>query len=223
MLDVRRPVVAEPHESAVGVWKFDEGSGDIAYDSALDNDGILKPSCPNCPDWVNGKFGKALSFDGEDDYVSVPAVALNLGTQNYTLAAWIYPTRDTNNGCGSDMIVGSNDFFLSNDWGTLQFIQYKADRTGLFYGVPDYDWTLLLNKWNHVVGVRNGDTLTLYVNGVSIGSGIDGTGVLDISSTWGKIGHRWCGTGTPYNGTIDEVMIFNKALTPDEVISLRMR
>jgi hypothetical protein len=52
--------------SIIGMWLFNEGSGDVAEDfSGNGNDGTLM----NDPEWVKGKFGTALSFDGVDDYV----------------------------------------------------------------------------------------------------------------------------------------------------------
>jgi len=54
--------------SAVGVWLFNDGKGNIAKDaSGKGNDGTLK----NGPAWIDGKFGKALQFDGVDDYVDI--------------------------------------------------------------------------------------------------------------------------------------------------------
>jgi hypothetical protein len=64
-------------DGLVGAWKFDEGSGTIAYDSSGNNNhGTLysgsnvcsNPPTSGCPTWVDGKFGKALQFDGVDDY-----------------------------------------------------------------------------------------------------------------------------------------------------------
>lgn len=73
-------------KTCVGMWHFDEGSGTTAKDSSGNkNDGTLK----NSPKWVDGKFGKALQFDGSSSYVIV-----HIGTppQSISLSAWIYPT-----------------------------------------------------------------------------------------------------------------------------------
>jgi len=78
----------------VGHWKFDDGSGDIAEDSAGDNNGRLGAEVgedPRDPAWVEGKINGALDFDvdsGEEDYVSLPAIGA-LATDNVTISAWI--------------------------------------------------------------------------------------------------------------------------------------
>jgi hypothetical protein len=72
-------------KSLVGVWLFDEGSGEKAKDSSgRGNDGELK----NNPKWVEGKFGKALEFDGKDDCVEVPDSDI-LDVTAITLTAWV--------------------------------------------------------------------------------------------------------------------------------------
>ena len=73
----------------VGWWKFDEGSGTVAYDSSGNgNNGNLT----NGPTWTTGKIGGALSFDGENDYVDVPSIqSVNGG--GVTFAVWIKPTH----------------------------------------------------------------------------------------------------------------------------------
>ncbi len=57
-------------DNVVGVWLFDEGSGEVATDASENGlDGTLHGN----PKWVNGKFGKALELDGSAAYVEVPA------------------------------------------------------------------------------------------------------------------------------------------------------
>jgi hypothetical protein len=72
-------------EGIVSHWKFDEGGGSIAYDSAGNNDGTV-----NGATWTTGKMNGALSFDGSNDYVSVPHdTTLNI-TGDITISVWLY-------------------------------------------------------------------------------------------------------------------------------------
>jgi hypothetical protein len=72
----------------VGYWKFDEGTGTIAIDSSGNgNTGTLT----NGPQWVDGRISKALSFDGQDDYVEVPDSDSLDFTQALTLELWFKP------------------------------------------------------------------------------------------------------------------------------------
>jgi len=86
------------HGGPVGYWKFDEGSGTTTYDSSGNNNtGVIysaSTSCiypaAGCPQWVQGKYGSALSFDGVEDYVSVPNSSSTNVTSTVTIEAWIY-------------------------------------------------------------------------------------------------------------------------------------
>ena len=85
-------VVADPN--LVGWWKFDEGQGDIAYDSAGNNDGTIYGA-----QWTSGKIGDwALDFDGDDDSVELP---LNnpvwLPTGDFSFSMWVHPISGTGN------------------------------------------------------------------------------------------------------------------------------
>jgi hypothetical protein len=197
-----------------GSWHFDEGSGTIAFDSSgNNNNGTLV----NGPAWVDGKFGKALSFDGVDDYVSIPnSPSINLGTDDFTLVAWIkaaisqptYPQilskRST-----------TNDGFLFGLWfnGKL-YMQIQGTNYPTATG-PD----LRDNNWHHVVAVRSGSTVTYYIDGANKGSF---TSTASMSSTHAL----WIGrdepapSTTPFNGLIDEVLIYKRALGEEEISDL---
>lgn len=74
----------------VGYWSFDEGQGTTAYDaSGFGNNGTLT----NGPTWVDGKVGKALSFDGVDDYVSI-SISSVLNVQKLTVLVWSKPSTN---------------------------------------------------------------------------------------------------------------------------------
>jgi hypothetical protein len=69
----------------VGWWRFDEGSGTVAYDSSgNDHDGTIYGS----PSWVSGVGGSALEFDGTDDYVGTGESLLD-NMSEFTLACWV--------------------------------------------------------------------------------------------------------------------------------------
>ena len=77
----------------VGYWSFNEGTSTLATDfSGNGNSGTLYDNSS----WTNGRFGKALLFDGSGDYVDLGAPpSLNLQSANkFTLSAWVMPTSD---------------------------------------------------------------------------------------------------------------------------------
>ena len=72
----------------VGHWKFDEGTGVVAVDSSVSsNNGSLRNM--TAVDWVDGKFGKALDFDGGNDYVLITGYKGITGSSPSTMSAWI--------------------------------------------------------------------------------------------------------------------------------------
>lgn len=204
--------VVPEDSSLVGHWKFDEGSGDVAGDSSgKGNDGTLV----NDPTWVDGKFGKALSFDGSDNYVEVlDSDSLNI-TDEITIESWVY-------------VVGSS--------GKIENIVYKAvsatstegvyrlryfDNTnfignlsigGTYYS-NNGDTTVPLNTWHHVVLTYDGSNIKLFLNGKEDTTPVAVSGTIDTNNYPLFIGSRDGG----FNGTIDEVRIYNRALSPEEI------
>ena len=100
--------------TAVGIWLFDEGSGDSTKDmSSKGNHAKLTEG----PKWVSGKFGKALEFNGEDNCVQTEKKLLDAKTE-FTIVSWIKPGKLTANRIG---FVGQNaspEFGLSNPSGS---------------------------------------------------------------------------------------------------------
>jgi len=193
-----------PGPGSVGYWSFDEGGGDKAFDgSGNGNDGTLNNMDDN--DWVDGRFGKALEFDGDDDSVGTSDIDLS---GDFTIEAWIKP--ETLAGANRHIVVKGSSYYFYWDMGTLEWI-----------GTYDGAWTAkarwgstTTGEWMHIVGVDNGTNLTLYVNGTEVDSAPSGSVGSNDKITY--IG-AYLGIGGPFNGIIDEVSIYNRALTPYEV------
>ena len=79
----------DPHPGLVGWWRFDEGNGNLAKDSSgYGNDGSIYGN----PVWVNGAYGKGLSFDGTGDYVSMNSVPTQIqGNKDFSIEFWANP------------------------------------------------------------------------------------------------------------------------------------
>ncbi|RLG94289.1 hypothetical protein DRO29_06700, partial [Candidatus Bathyarchaeota archaeon] len=89
-------------DGVVGAWHFDEGNGTIAHDtSGEENDGVLcdgntsNNDGDTPPEWISGKYNKALKYDGNDDYVNVPN-SESLNMTDFTVSLWIKPYNFTN-------------------------------------------------------------------------------------------------------------------------------
>jgi len=201
-------------QGLVGYWNMDEGSGGTVYDSSnYANNG----STSGGPTWTKGKLGGALSFDGTDDDVNAGSGAsLNLTGNQMTLAAWVKPETMT-----GGLLVRS---FITK--GTYDYaLQVNRDLSGLNFSVKvgtsynaTYSTTLTSGQWYHIVGVYDGANVLIYVNGSkTTGSAV--TGNMDDSSAQ----NLWMGRDGGVGGSryvqslIDEVRVYNRALSAEEV------
>jgi len=210
--------------NCAGVYsKYFNGSIDevAIYSKALTADEILghyNAGRAEFAEETDGKVGNALEFDGVDDYVKIP-YSENLGiTEQITVEAWIYPTPPHAIGNGGILwgLSGGGftkpNRFLVQDSGKL-FSQIMINgSSSTVYGPY-----VTNNAWNHVVYVYDGSEEVIYANGVK-GTPSTKTGLIDTGTTYLQIG-RGHGEGPHYffNGTIDEVAIYDRALTEEEI------
>jgi Concanavalin A-like lectin/glucanases superfamily/Viral BACON domain len=197
--------------SLVGAWGFNEASGTTAADSSGNgNNGTIT----NATHTTTGKFGGALSFNGSNAFVQVPdANSLDL-TTGMTLEAWVNPTA-----------VGTawRSVILKEQPANLIYALYAGDSKGKaaadVFTTSDIGLSgttnTPLNAWTHLAATYDGANLRIYVNGVqAVSKAVTGaiktsTGALRIggNSIWGE----W------FAGQIDEVRVYNKALTAAQV------
>jgi len=194
-------------KAIVGLWLFDESSGKTAKDSSGNgNDGELK----NNPKWVEGKFGKALSFDGSDDYVEVPDSS-TLDVTAITLNAWV--KGKANQLVDGNAIVFKTGSYVFQYWAGIinpgVFVSGQWCGSGWLPAATIWD-----NDWHHIALTYDGSIQKFYVDGVLKGDNKDCAGNIDITNSELKIGTGNVGF---YTGFIDEVAIFNVVLGEDDI------
>jgi len=204
----------------IGWWRFDEGSGTVATDlSEYGNDGTLQGN----PQWVNGKFGKALQFDGVDDWVEIPHAEILTVDNEVTVMAWINAKRHTgpNNETWQGIVAKSNSprsySLYTEASGALHF-STTSTVTNAYVGTLSTG-QVPLNEWVHVAAMVVGGQHQYYINGEpagTSGSGIVLPGKTDLANV--LIGRTWEGN-REFLGMIDDVRIYNEALTQDEIQS----
>jgi chitodextrinase len=214
-----------PSQELVGYWKFDEGFGTITNDSSgKGNHGTLV----NSPTWVSsGKVGGALDFDGANDYIIVPKSTSVNNLPAITVAAWINPRSagDTQKG----LIISKRPgpaFRLRATSTNPTFMRFESDFDGVDIFRTSKDGYITHNQWQHVAitwdGSINGSNVRFYVNGVETGykETDNATGLrLDDSTIDLILGGFGDGSST-FDGMIDELRIYNYALTQSEIQNL---
>jgi len=201
-------------------WVMDEDSGNYVYDSSgNDNtgtlgDGTCTPGSGKCPDWVLGRYGSALSFDGEDDYINVPHSSSLMPTEAITVEAWIKPSDVS----GTKDIVGK---YRSTPQTGYQFRVTNGQLRGIIgtgeEGRTHVAGTIDINIWTHVAMSYDGQKIILYVNGQSFTNDFGTVADIALEGRSLIISDIWF--GSPFNGLIDEVRIYNRALTQGEIIA----
>ena len=198
---------------------FDEGSGTTTVD--ISGNGIT--GTLQAATWTtSGKHGNALSFNGTSAYVDLGNPAALQLTGSMTLSAWVFPTA---NPPDDGQIIAKSS---SSDGWQLKTTPDTGVRTfGLTVstgsaGIQRNSQTVLsLNTWYYVAGVYNSSarTLDLYVNGVLDDGVLSGVvpAVQNNSTANVNVGRRT--GGYLFNGTIDDVRIYNRALTAAEIVA----
>ncbi|MCP4263467.1 MAG: hypothetical protein GY774_39055 [Planctomycetes bacterium] len=199
----------------VGYWKFDEGSGNVAYDlSDYTNDGTIN----GAPKWVSGKIGAALEFDGSDDYVDCGNdLSLNINDK-ITVMAWVKTTSTAHGyfvskGTAWDEI---GHYAIGQEYNVPLTFQLEIAGSG---GTIELDSNVAVNdgQWHHIVGVYDDPLAAVYIDGVEENT-MTGPSMLTGSTAGGlTIGQR--GGGNIIGGIIDEVRIYNRALTEPEILA----
>jgi len=213
--------LAADDPNLIGWWTFDEGSGTVAKDSSGKG---KEAALLGGPEWVPGSTGGgALSFDAVDDIVQVPEVpAFDLGNA-LTITAWIklnnfstyYFILDKSPSGTAPSNYPGNYEFRTNPTGFLQLGHQTSQGTDYIF----YDSTtkLTAGRWTHVaVTVVKGGQVTFYVAGVPAGSVAQSANWPVLNDEPLRIGGRKDGYSF-YNGCIDDVRLYNRALTDAEV------
>lgn len=197
----------------VGYWKFDSESGATAVDSSENgNDGTIHGA-----NWTDGRFGSALRFDGEDDYVNVTGSSVTEG--DFTVSLW---ARVPSNASGS--VPAAVSMGVPSVWNNELFILYAGDG-GVDNGVRvwwegnalTWDENLADGQWHHLVLVKEGRMLRLFAEGELVADGT--TNGNTWTSTFSGIGaaNKNGSITQAYEGRLDEVRFYDRALTRAEV------
>lgn len=208
-----RPKVKAPtRDGLVGYWPMEEGSGTQVGDmSGNGNHGQMQNMDP-ATDWVDGKYGKALDFDGSDDYIALTnELTIDDGR---SLSFWAKRGGKSTLDLVGGKIDGDNYVgFGGGNFVPKDGIRVQDDNSSnTTWTISEADDVSIWHHWSLVW--NNSGEIELYVDGVFQSSKTGGT--LYFSA----IGQGYANNNHAFNGQIDEVRIYNRALSESEIETL---
>lgn len=206
-------------------WSFDEGSGSTTEDrSGNGNTGTLLSGAY----WRLGKYDWGGGFDGYNDYVDVGT--MDVSGNQLTISAWIKADRFDNTGGMYARIIGKAVGVAEQDtyWmlstiydGSTAKLRFRLKTEGNTSTLIASSGNLSVNVWTHAAVVYDGNNMIIYKDGVEVGRTYK-AGPIDTNSSvpvW--IGNcPYSSSSRPFDGTIDDVRVYNMALSPSEIQSV---
>jgi hypothetical protein len=204
-------------DGLVAQWEFDETSGLTASDSVSGNNGDLINFAGDDSQWVLGRNGGAISFDGST-HIEVPDDPSIGGdiTTSMTLMTWFKSNVElAANGAGNRMLEKSNSYFLLQGVanGGMNFLvkDAGANKTA---GIGE---TLNADVWYHITGVVDETEIRVYING-ELKNTVDISGPVDDAQLPLFIGSD--DSGNHFNGLMDQLLIYNRAVSEEEITEI---
>ncbi len=197
--------------SLVGCWKLDETEGTTAFDSSgNENNGTVLGN----PKWATGKFKGALDLDGAGDYVDCGNSPIFTFQDAITVSVWVN-LRTAPTAWMAAVAKGENAWRISCN-NTSQSFHFGVT----YYTNANYSAngaiTVGLNEWHHVAGTYENSTIKLYVDGV-LDTTTASAAAMGKSTTNLFIGENSESTGRTWNGLLDDVRIYRRALSASEI------
>ena len=205
----------------IGFWHLNEGTGFLAVDSSPNNNNGVVSNTGAA--WVPGHYGFGLNFTGDPNGRVIIPDSNSLHLQStFTIMAWVKPASLA----GPAVVIskytgppaGTNITFSIKQAVNANYGKWEIDTTffNLWSNLP-----IQAGVWQHLAVTYDGNTANLYINGnldsstvVPGGNFYIGTDPVIIGGQNGTINDR-----APYNGVIDEVRIYNQALTQAQVVN----
>jgi len=211
------------HFGLVGYWDFQEGQGTTANDhSGNSNHGTLMWMATSTPTggWTDGRIGSGLEFDGDDDYVDCGASNIpEYGPM--TVSAWVNIASHKNYNMPVSKFDNNGSKFAFriyiNSSGYYSFGAQNSSSDSSFYSAVGSS-AINTGEWHQLVGTIDNGTMYLYVDGTQYAVGIDEGWDVTGAGAPVIIGDRADhAVDFNFNGLIDEVRIYNRALSVGEI------
>jgi len=209
-------IILKPDENALAYWPMDESDGTIAHDIWSGNNGNIN-SCV----WTgSGKKNGGLTFDGAaSSYVSLSSNFLST-LNDFTISVWVKPDQ-------LDQWARILDFGINTDYNMFLttksgdgYVRFAIKAGGSEQRITTTK-TLSTSKWTHIAVTKSGNTAKMYIDGGLVGS----NNAMTLNpSDLGNTTHNYLGKSQwpdpMFKGVIDELRIYKKAMTPEEINAL---
>jgi hypothetical protein len=199
--------------SLIAHWKFDDSPTDGALDSSAR--GHTATCAPACPTVVAGKHGMAYQFDAAMTQALVVADSTEFRGM-FTLAAWMRATT-----FASQMAIMSKPYSTSsaNSWQLEALTTAKLSFSGGTTHYLESPAATTTNQWFHVAGTWDGVTKRLYINGALVSS-VDSAISYDTHPLFLGADENSGSTVLYWTGALDDIRIYNRVLTAQEILAL---
>jgi hypothetical protein len=212
-------LVGDPDSGLKGYWQFDENTGTTAADSSGNgNTGTLTSGAG----WATGQSGSAVNLDGVNDHVQVGAQSSLVMGNTASITAWLHPT-----GPGSDPTFGAAIVAKEGEYVLARLpngrIHWAFANSNPGWQLTDTGFVAPLNQWTHIVVTYDQGTIKTYANGnlVHTHNGAGAIGDVNTGQNDLRIGGRQMQFITHYfQGRIDEVRVYNRAISESEITDL---
>jgi hypothetical protein len=210
------PIIVDEIPGLLLAYSFDEASTTIA-----DSSGNQRTAHVGAFDWVQGYQGNALAFDGKFGYLDLPATGITDGLGDFSITLWVRPKTLSN-------WVRLFDFGTSTDaFLTLTAVNAATGKPRFALKVPgspaknvESSVALSVDTWQLVSVTQAGDTVTLYLDGVIVGSSTTVTfRASQFSATRNYLGKSQYADPL-FDGAVDEFRLYNRALSAAEVAAI---
>ncbi len=221
-------------DGLIAHFRFDEGSGTTAVDAISG----LSMSLMGDANWdAAGRFGSALSLDGNGDYAELlaPGTILDFGTVDFTVTAWVKAASFSETDASFEAIagrgaIGQRGYTLWLRWNDMykNFLRFgindgsdSASTPPMFVTPPLFE---RVDEWVFVAGTRSGTTVNAYVDGQPAGMASNAAvGSIDVRGTMFDVVTVGRNAENPYyyfEGSIDDVRFYARVLEPAELLAL---
>jgi LruC domain-containing protein len=194
-----------PSGGRIAYWRFNEKTGNTAFDSDGNSNGTISGA-----DWTTGIYKSALDFDGTGGNVEIPSNnILNISGEKMSISLWF--KKDSEDDDGTFIFCRTKYILRIDNHGKITFAVYTPQ-----WNAVTIPWKkrIIDTDWHHLTATYNGKTLKIFVD-TKLYAKREASGKIKLSSAPVYIGSE--NPVNYFNGTIDEVALYNKALSKTEI------